>query len=332
MEYAIETHNLTKKFGDLVAVDGLSLRVRRGELFGFLGPNGAGKTTTIRMLCCLLRPTSGRAEINGFDVITDSLRVRSQIGLLPEFSNFYVEYSARYNVELMARLYGISRSESKRRKDELFDLFDLKGREHDPVGTFSRGMERRLAMAAALIHRPSILFLDELTSGLDVHSARVIRETVKRLSSEGVTIFLTTHRIEDAQELCQRIGIIDLGKPVAVGTLDHLRREAEAADVIELTLANRNSACTRLFGGIDGVKGSTWQEENDSLRLTVEEGDRTLPRILEVAVKNRVSIMSARLLKPSLEDVFVRLTGKPLKEEGAELDSRLLVQKGRGVA
>ena len=328
MGYAIETVGLTRTFNGIAVVDDLNLKVRRGELFGFLGPNGAGKTTTIRMLCCLLRPTNGQARINGLDVVADSLKVRSQIGLLPEFSNLYLEFSARYNVELMARLHGLSKSESRRKVNELLDLFDLRGREDDRVAVFSRGMQRRLAMAAAMAHDPEVLFLDELTSGLDVHSAKVMREIVRQLSSDGVTVFLTTHRIEDAEQLCQRIGIIDRGRLVAVNSVHELRRNAGQRDIIELKLSKSKRIRAEQVRKVEGVAESSWEEETGSLRLWVDDAEKTLPKVLETAVKNSVAILSVRIVKSSLEDVFLKLTGKPLKEEGPAVDTRLLAQKG----
>ena len=216
---AIEIHNLTKKYDQLLAVDGISFNVLPGEIFGYLGPNGAGKTTTIRMLTGQLRPTSGQAFVLGCDVVEDREDLKPQIGVVSDSQNLYQRMSGRDNLRFFARLYGVG----KRRVDEVIALVGLSGRQKDKVETYSNGMKQRLVIGRALLHKPKVLFLDEPTRGLDPNVAREIRTLVQQLAGEGMTVFLTTHYMEEADTLSSRVAIIHQGKIVALDTPEKLK-------------------------------------------------------------------------------------------------------------
>jgi ABC-2 type transport system ATP-binding protein len=220
---AIEVTGLTKRFGGLVAVDQISLAVKPGEIFGFLGPNGAGKTTTIRMLTGLSQPTGGKASILGFDVHSDIIRIKKRIGVVPETSNLYDELSGRDNLLFMAQLYGVPRNRRKERVDDLLKTFGLYERKDSLFRTVSRGMKRALTIAAALVHEPEVIFLDEPTAGLDVVAARSLRNLIGHMRRQDTTVFLTTHYLEEANLLCDRIAIIVKGKIVKIDTPQALK-------------------------------------------------------------------------------------------------------------
>jgi ABC-2 type transport system ATP-binding protein len=237
MNAIVKAKGLTKQYGHLLAVDHVDLEVFEGEIFGLLGPNGAGKTTTVRMLTGQTKPTSGEALIAGYDIIHEPIKAKESVGVVPEVSNVYNEMSAWDNLVFAAELYGVSRIERGKRAAELLKLFGLYERRGDKVGNFSRGMKRRLTIAAALIHKPRIVFLDEPTTGLDVQSSRAIRALLKQLNESGVTIFLTTHYIEEADQLCQRIAIINQGKIVALDSPEKLKTRAEEQHAVEVSFS-----------------------------------------------------------------------------------------------
>jgi len=214
----IKVENLTKRYGEILAVDHISFEVKEGEVFGFLGPNGAGKTSTIRMLTGLSKPTEGDASILGMSVKTKIVEIKKRIGVVPDISNLYDELSAMDNLIFMAQLYGVPRGERRKRAEELLKIFRLYERKDSPFRTFSRGMKRALTIAAALIHNPEILFLDEPTSGLDVVAAKSLRNLISNLRQQGITIFLTTHYLEEADLLCDRVAILVKGKILTIDT------------------------------------------------------------------------------------------------------------------
>lgn len=224
----LSTRLLTKRYGSLAAVEDLDLDVSDGELFGFLGPNGAGKTTTIKMLVGLLRPTSGSARVAGFDILADAERAKARIGYVPDSATLYDKLSAREFLEFSGDLYHVPRPARDRRIDALLNLFNLAGRERDFLAGFSRGMRQKVSLAAALLHDPQVLFLDEPTVGLDPQSARQMKDILEDLCREGRTVFFSTHILEIAERMCTRLAIINHGRLVAVGTLDELRRQAGA--------------------------------------------------------------------------------------------------------
>jgi ABC-2 type transport system ATP-binding protein len=294
MTNAVQVSQLTKVYpgskgtAPVRAVDGVDFSVREGEVFGFLGPNGAGKTTTIRMLTGLARPTSGQAHVLGFDLASDVTRIKKHIGVVPEMSNLYDELSAFDNLVFSMQLYGVLRAEWKPRAEALLARFRLAEKRDAPFAQLSRGMKRALTIAAALAHRPPLVFLDEPTTGLDVMSARNLRRMIAELRGEGVTIFLTTHYLEEAERLCDRIAIIVKGRIVALDTVDGLKAIASRKPVIEITLA----------------------DANDRVETRRIEGDdvETAARAALAQVEGR-RVLAVNTLRSTLEDVFVQLTG-----------------------
>lgn len=287
---AIETENLTKNYGPLTAVEGVSFQVQPGEVFGFLGPNGAGKTTTIRMLTGLTRPTAGSARVLGFDLATQVTHIKKHIGVVPEQSNLYDELSAFDNLVFAMQLYGVPRAERKPRAEALLERFRLSEKRDTPFARLSRGMKRALTVAAALAHRPSLLFLDEPTTGLDVMSARGLRQMIAGLRDEGVTVFLTTHYLEEAERLCDRIAIIVQGRIVALDTLDGLKASVPGRTAVAVTLSDSNGHTETLC--FDG----------DDVTATVQT-------VLTQAMAAGRRVLAVNTVRPTLEDVFVQLTG-----------------------
>ena len=291
---AIEVTGLTKHYGSpqggLLAVDHIDFEVRRGEVFGFLGPNGAGKTTTIRMLTGLTRPTSGQARLLGLDLFHDLPRIKKRIGVVPEASNLYDELTAFDNLLFSMQLYGVPRSKRAGRAGELLERFRLADKRGTPFARLSRGMKRALTIAVALSHRPEIVFLDEPTTGLDVVSARGLRQTIAGLREEGVTVFLTTHYLEEAERLCDRIALLVRGQIVALDRVDGLKAQVQDTTAVELTLD----------GEPDGpeIRRITSEDVAGTVRAALAEADREGRRLLAI-----------NTVRPTLEDAFVQLTG-----------------------
>lgn len=239
----IETRALTKRYGELLAVDGLNLTIAGGEIFGFLGPNGAGKTTTIKMLVGLLRPTQGQALIGGYDVQQQPLQAKALIGYLPDTPFLYEKLTGREFLRFVARLYDLDGNTAGRRSDDLLQLFDLQERSDDLVQGYSHGMRQKLALAAALLHEPRVFFLDEPTVGLDPKSARQVKDLLRHLAQHGTAIFMSTHILEVAERMCDRVGIIDRGRLIACGTMAELRPTEGAGTLEDIFL--------QLTGGAD---------------------------------------------------------------------------------
>ena len=223
----IEASALSKSYGGFKAVDAIDLKVEAGELFGFLGPNGAGKTTTIKLLVCLLKPTSGRASVGGFDLATHPREAKAALGYVPDAAMLYEKLTAREFLDFSGDLYRVEPATRQRRIEALLELFELRDRGHDLLAGYSRGMRQKVSMAAALLHEPDVLFLDEPTVGLDPRSARVMKDILQDRCRTGHTVFLSTHILEIAERICDRVGIIDRGRLVAVGTIDELRKTAD---------------------------------------------------------------------------------------------------------
>jgi ABC-2 type transport system ATP-binding protein len=303
---AIEVANLTKRYDSILAVDNINFEVKKGEIFGFLGPNGAGKTTTLRLLTGLTKPTSGSAKVAGHDILVESVKVRECVGVVPEVSNIYDEMSAWDNLIFASQLYGVPKDQREKRAKELLELFGLYERSKYRVGTYSRGMKRRITIAAALIHEPDILFLDEPTTGLDVQSSRMIRNLVKELNKNGSTVFLTTHYIEEADHLCQRVAIISQGRIVDVDSPEKLKTSIEKHQIIDVSF-NQSENLERKLTDLDYVNKIT--QTGDKFRLHVENTSEAIPLLVDFARKNELRIISINTLKPSLEDAFVEITG-----------------------
>lgn len=318
-ENSIEASNLTKRYDDILAVDAITFDVKRGEIFGFLGPNGAGKTTTIRLLTGQTRPNSGSLTVAGMDMIRESSKAKACIGVVPEVSNIYDEMSAWDNLIFAAQLYRVPRAKRESKAKDLLELFGLYERRRDRAGVLSKGMKRRLTIAAALVQTPSILFLDEPTSGLDVQSSRMIRNLIKDLNKTGVTVFLTTHYIEEADQLCQRIAVVNKGRIVAAGSPEKLKASVEKHQIIEVSFDQTRNLEYKLANLKDLEKIAQF---GDKFRLTVRKTSETVLLLADFARENGLKIISINTLSPSLEDVFVEMTGLSAEIMATEKEQR----------
>lgn len=294
---------LTRHFGNLVAVDSLSLKVHEGEVFGLLGPNGAGKTTTVRMLCCLLNPTAGRAYIAGLQVGEDSLKIRQIVGLLPENPGLYDELSAYRNLDFYARLYGVPSDRREENIERFLKMLDLWDRRNDPVGSFSKGMKQKMAIARALVHEPQVLFLDEPTAGIAPESAKVVRDFILELKEEGRTIFLCTHNLGEAERLCDRIGILNQ-RLLAEGAPRDLEDRLWGRTTV-IHLSSLNSRVPGAVGKVQGVRGV--EVKGVELFIKVDDPEKQNPEIVEAIVKAGGRIKYVNELKRGLEEVYMRL-------------------------
>jgi ABC-2 type transport system ATP-binding protein len=306
---AIEVEELTKRFGDFTAVDGISFDVPRGEIFGFLGPNGAGKTTTISMLCTLLSPTAGTARISGYDVARQPSQVRREIGIVFQDTTLDDRLTARENLVFHGEVYGMSRADINERAADVLERVGLTDRAGDRVLTFSGGMKRRLEIARGLMHSPTALFLDEPTVGLDPQSRRGLWGYAQSLrEAEGVTIFLTTHYMDEA-EACDRIAIIDNGKIIALDTPSGLKSRL-GGDVITVSAADNQ----RLSSEIRSIFEIETRQEEDKLEFRVDRGDQFVPTLFS---RLSTPIETVAIRRPTLDDVFVELTGHQIRDTGA---------------
>jgi ABC-2 type transport system ATP-binding protein len=304
---AIHVDGLTKYFGNLPAVDHIQFDVRGGEIFGFLGPNGAGKTITIRMLCGLLKPSDGKANVAGFDIQKKIVEVKGRIGVVPEISNLYDELTSLENLIFMCRLYGVPKSQREKRAEALLQLFRLEGKRDALFSSLSKGMKRSLTIAAALVHEPSLIFLDEPTSGLDVVSARNLRTIIKQLHQQGTTIFLTTHNIEEANLLCHRIAIIVKGKIIANDTPEALKRSVQGEFTIEIGVEDPDFPdLSRFIEEMDGVEEVKRNQSRFVLRFS---GRPPWETFLPSLHRRGVLVTLVNTLQPTMEDAFVKITG-----------------------
>jgi len=303
---AIRVDHLTKRYDGLLALDDVSFDVEQGTVFGLLGPNGAGKTTTIRILTGLTRSTGGAASVMGLDVARDTVRAKQRIGVVPESSNVYEEMTTAQNLIFAAQLYGVPRREWAARAHELLELLGLEDRARSRVLELSRGMRRRLTIACALIHRPEVLFLDEPTTGLDVQSARRLRESVGGLRDMGVTVFLTTHYIEEADQLCDMVAMINRGRIVALDSPEKLKAGVAGARIVEVSFSG--DAALSDLNGIGGVLEA--HRLGDKYRLTVSGASDVYGGLVDYARAHRINITGLNTLRPSLEDAFLRITGE----------------------
>ncbi|HWC30317.1 MAG TPA: ATP-binding cassette domain-containing protein [Dehalococcoidia bacterium] len=306
---AIEVDELSKRFGEFTAVDGISFEVPRGEIFGFLGPNGAGKTTTISMLCTLLKPTSGTARIGGYDVSKQSAEVRREIGIVFQDTTLDDRLTARENLVFHGEVYGMSRDHINERASDVLERVGLTERAGDRVLTFSGGMKRRLEIARGLMHSPTALFLDEPTVGLDPQSRRGLWGYAQSLrDAEGVTIFLTTHYMDEA-EACDRIAVIDGGQIIALDTPSGLKARL-GGDVITVSAEDNQ----RLADEIKSAFEIETRQEQDGLEFRVDRGDQFVPMLFS---RLTTPIQTVAIRRPTLDDVFVELTGHQIRDTGA---------------
>lgn len=313
---AVEASGLRKEFnGGVIAVDGIDIDVREGEVFAFLGPNGAGKTTTVRMLTTLLRPTAGRARVAGFDIYTQQLQIRRSIGVALQEAGLDAMSTGRELLQLQAQLYGAGRQEARRRANELLELVGLVDAADRQVKTYSGGMKRRLDLASALVHGPRLLFLDEPTEGLDPASRAAVWQEVTRLNRQlGVTVFLTTHYLEEADRLADRVAIIDHGHIVAQGTPAELKASIGGA-VITVTVARElRDEASGVLASLQGVRDL--RPDEAGLTLFVDDGTGALAGVIRLLDAAGIAVGSVTIAQPSLDEVFLRATGSRL--EGAE--------------
>ena len=314
---SIELKSLTKSFGDVIAVNDISLSVKNGEIFGFLGPNGAGKSTTIMILTTLLKPTSGQALLSGFDVMTNAKQVRQNIGYVQQETTVDEYLTGRENLLLQAKLNHIPKNEINKRIDEILDLIELTDKQDKPVGTYSGGMRKRLDIAGGLLHRPKVLFLDEPTVGLDIQTRRKIWGYIKKIHDEfEMTIFLTTHYMEEADKLCDRIGIIDGGKIQVIDSPENMKK-AMGNEVISIILEeekNYNSFLSDLKK-IEFV--NKINEDGSKLTLFASNGTEVIPKIFQISSELKIKIISISLTQPTLDDVFISYTGHEIRDDDA---------------
>lgn len=321
MLYSVETRSLSKSFGTITAVNDISFAVESGEIFGFLGPNGAGKSTTIMILTTLLKPTSGKALVSGFDVVTQPKQVRQSIGYVQQESTVDEYLTGRENLLLQARLNHIPKDQINKRIDDILELIELSDKQNDPVVTYSGGMRKRLDIAGGLLHRPKVLFLDEPTVGLDIQTRRKIWEYIKKIHKEfEMTIFLTTHYMEEADQLCDRIGIIDNGKIQVIDSPENMKN-AMGNEVISLTFENGNSDdFLSQLHQIDLIKKIN--NDNNKLTIFASKGTEVIPKIFQISSELQIKIISISLTQPTLDDVFISYTGREIRGDDAGFNRR----------
>ena len=310
---AVLAMGLTRRFGDTVAVDGIDLRVDHGEIYGFLGPNGAGKSTTVRMLCTLLAPTAGTAVVAGHDVARDPYGVRLRIGVALQDAALDDKQTGRELLRLQGRLYGLHGDEIERRLDDLAELVDIGDAIDRRIGTYSGGMRRRLDLAAALVHNPDVLFLDEPTTGLDPISRAKVWDEVRHLNLElGMTIFLTTQYLEEADQLAHRVGIIDHGAIVADGTPEALKRQV-GDDLVVVEVAGDPADAVRILDALDEVESV--QVAGHEIRARTANGAAAVSPVAVALAEAKVEVKTLTLRTPTLDDVFLELTGNRIQEQ-----------------
>ncbi len=311
----IEARDLRRTFksrgGDVEAVAGVDLTVRAGEIFGFLGPNGAGKTTTLRMLATLPPPSGGEATVAGYDLRRQPDKVRENIGYVGQRGGTDAQVSSRSELVLQGRLYGMAKAQAQERAAELLAVLELEDAADRQAGTYSGGQRRRLDIGIGLMHRPRLLFLDEPTTGLDPQSRARLWVEVRRLAGAGTTVFLTTHYLEEADALCDRLAIIDHGRVVVEGSPDELKRQV-AGDLVVLGVDGDAEAAMRLLQAQDFTREATLDE--GTVRLYVDRGEAAMPAILRLLDSAGLPLQTIALSRPSLDDVFLRQTGKSLRE------------------
>ena len=299
----IEADNLSKSFGPVRAVDKVSIAVKEGEIFGFLGPNGAGKTTTIRMMTGVLTPDAGSARICGIDIHKNPLEAKMKMGIIPENGTVYSDLTAEQNILWTAKFYGMDGFSRKKRADEILSYLGLTERRNDIVRTFSKGMRQRISIACAIVPSPPVLFLDEPTGGLDVFSRRLVIDTIRRMNDEGSTVFLTTHNIEEANELCTIISVINKGKIIATDSPEKLKKTFDTANYLEI--AFEQPVKKEWFAG-DGI--SRVETHGDKWRLYTEDPDMAVKYCAALAEREHLRILSIATSNPTLEEAFVQLT------------------------
>jgi len=319
----IEVDGLVKDYGRVRAVDHVTFAVGTGEVFGLLGPNGAGKTTIISTLSCLVPPSAGSVRVCGLDVVSDSMEVRSRIGVVPQEIALYQSLSARENLMFWGRMYGLSGTALTRRVDELVEVVGLSERAEHRIDTYSGGMKRRINIAVGLLHNPQVLFLDEPTVGIDPQTRRSLLELALELNARGLTILYTTHYLEEAEFLCDRIGIVDGGKLIAIGTQSELVAQIGATDTIAVEVEGLEERSLPSLDDLPDVLETV--VDGGDIRINAKSGSSLLPSVVGRLTDAGVTIRSIDVSAPNLESVFLHLTGRSLRPEpeAAEQDGEL---------
>jgi ABC-2 type transport system ATP-binding protein len=303
METAIEVRDLTKNYGEITAVNHINFKVRKGEIFGFLGPNGAGKTTTIRILTGVIKPDDGTATIMGYNILKESLKAKQTISVVPEMANAYIDLTAWQNIMLIGELYGVPKKERQEKANHMLKEFQLYERRNHLARGFSKGMKQKLILCMALLTEPQVLFLDEPTGGLDVESARLIRDIVRQYNRDGTTVFLSTHNMEEANTLCDRIAIINYGRIAAIDSPENLRMESSSLKSVEVSFNKPVPAVE-----ISEILGLPQAKKiGDKIRLYTDEPHSVIDSLIDYARSKNLTIVSLNTLAPTLEDVFIKL-------------------------
>ncbi|PVX25709.1 MAG: export ABC transporter ATP-binding protein [Candidatus Bathyarchaeum sp.] len=315
----IEVENVTKRFEDMVAVDSISMSVAKGELFGLLGPNGAGKSTLTKMMSGMLNPTSGTIKVGNYSIQKESMKVKEILGVVPQDIVLYDYLNAKENLSFYGRIYGLSGKKLKTRIDELLNFTQLDEKAvKRHVSTYSGGMKRRVNIAAALLHEPQVILLDEPTAGLDPQNKHALWEIIESLKNQGKTIVLTTHMMDEAEELCSRVAIMDHGKIIALGSPSQLIKKVKMENTITVVPDKASPKLVERIKSISGVKNVyTAQDETEkteAIKVITDNADDILPDVVSVIVKDGTKVLSVQLSRVTLEDVFIALTGRSLRE------------------
>jgi len=314
MPNILEVHNLVKNYGNFTAVKGISFEIKEGEIFSLLGPNGAGKTTTISMLSTLYTPTSGDATIAGHSITKDPMAVKQVIGVVPQEIALYEDLTARENLIFWGQMYGLSGRSLHSRVDEVLEQIGLVDKAKNRVKTYSGGMKRRVNIGVGLLHKPRLLFMDEPTVGIDPQSRRAILDTVKDLNRQGMTVLYTTHYMEEAQELSDRVGIIDHGELIALGTQDELTRQVGQTDTLVLHIGENEDA-NALAASLKGIKDVLEANATDhEVSIITPQAENILAAVVSKANERGIKIRSIDIREPNLEAVFLHLTGRALRD------------------
>lgn len=309
----LETEQLTKKFKDTIAVDDVSLVLRQGESVGLLGPNGAGKSTAIAMISTLMKPSSGDVKLNGKSVLKKPGEMRRVLGVVPQKIALYEELSAYENLKFFGRLYGLSGNELEQRIDYVLELVGLADRKKELVKNYSGGMQRRVNLAAAMMHEPEVLIMDEPTVGIDPQSRNHLLETIRKLNQdEGMTVLYTSHYMEEVEKLCDRVYIMDHGKVIAEGTKEELKAILSDQETVLIDFDQNYPELFTKLSEIEGVQQATAEEH--SLKLIIPKGTRLLAALFHEAERYGAQVVNVNVQTPTLEDVFLRLTGRKLRD------------------